>query len=214
MFGGMLLTVLLSREMGTSIPVLLIGVSVFFIFPLIFINNRFTIFTKMAVVEFTNDFLNIKILNKTTFDLEEESQYLYSDISSVRMTESVSDSSSYLKLVLKGGTKVKYLFYEQSDNEQNVLKNVRSFFSSYNHGKVMDQKISLLPGFYASTGGKYSIMGLTILIGITILFQIIYKPVTIPFSLITGIILFLRIKSQQKKDTEVYESLIRGWNGK
>lgn len=204
---GLGFTILLSNgsKEGFSLITIVIGVILFFIFPFVFVNKKITLFTKKAMIKLTDDFLKIDILNRKTYNLEEQHEYHYCNIKSFQMAESAYNNSSYIKLILSDGAKVKYSFFEQTDNEENVLKNIRIFFASYNEGKSINEKITIQPSFYATKAGRYSIVGLSVLMGITILLQVIYKPQTIPFSLLFGILLYSRIKTQQKGDIELYE---------
>lgn len=190
---------------GFSIIIISVGVILFFILPILFFNKRISLFANKAILILSSDFLKIYTLNKKTLNIKERHEYLYNDIKAFQIAESKANTSSYLKLVLKNGKKIKYSFFEQTDNKQNVLKNVQVFFTSYNEGKSLNEKISLLPTFYNTKAGKYIIIGLAVLIVIVVLLQAIYKPQTIPFSLLIGIMLYFRIKSQQKSDIELYE---------
>ncbi len=204
MLTGLIFTILLIRNSGEfSLTTLLIGILLFFISPLVFINKKITLFSKKANIKLTNTLLKIDILNKSTYDLEEQHEYFFCNIKSFQIGESEANNSSYIKLVLDKGEKVKYSFFDQTNNEENVLKNVQLFFADYNKGKNVDQKINILPTFYTTKEGKYSIIGLTILLGIVLILQIIFKPQTIPLSFITSLVMYLKIKSQQKSDISI-----------
>ena len=206
MLTGLIFTILLIRSYGEfSLTTLLIGILLFFISPLVFVNKKITLFSKKVIIKLTSNLLKIAILNKSTNDLEEQYEYLFCDIKSFQIGKSGTNNSSYIKLVLDNGEKVKYSFFEQSDNEENVLKNVQLFFAAHNKGKNVDQKINILPTFYTTKEGKYSIIGLTVLLGIVLLLQIIYKPQTIPLSFVTSLVMYSRIKAQQKSDISIQE---------
>jgi hypothetical protein len=202
---GLSLTIYLSSKSksGVSVVTIMTGILFFFILPLIFISQRIKLFTKTAIIELNNELVKFEILNGKMLTIEEQHEYRYRDIKSYQMGE--SEKSSYLKLVLNNGKEVKYSFFEQTDNQENVLKNIQTFFASYNEGKSINEKITILPNFYATAAGRYIIIGLAVLIAIAVLLQVVYKPSTIPYSLLTGLILYFRIKAQQKRDIELYE---------
>ncbi len=198
--------IFLSTQLGFSLTIIVIGVVIFFICPLLFINQKMNVFSKKAIIELTNEYFKISIINKKTEGLEKEYVYRYSDIKSFQMAQSEFNDSSYLKLILKNREKAKFSFFKQLNDEHNVLKNIKSFFALYNENKNLDERITLLPNFYATKAGGYSVIGLGAFICIAIVLQLIYKPQTIPFSLLTGIFLYLRIKNLQKSDKELYEN--------
>lgn len=204
MLTGLIFTIFLMRSSGEfSITTLLIGILLFFIFPLIFVNKKITLFSKKAIIKLTSNLLKIDIINKNTYDLEEQQEYFFCDIKSFQIGESDGNNSSYIKLVLDNGKKIKYSFFEQTDNAENILKNVQLFFAAYNKGKSVNQKINISPTFYTTKDGKYSIIGLTLLLGIVLLLQVVYKPQTIPISIVTSLVMYSRIKSQQKSDISI-----------
>jgi uncharacterized membrane protein len=67
--------------------------------------------------------------------------------------------------------------------------------------------ITLTPNLFASKAGQYYIIGLTVLMIVAIIIQLIYNPKTILFSLLIGVFFYLRIIGQRKKDIEQYEKM-------
>jgi hypothetical protein len=202
---GILSTVLICRLFHFSVVLIVASVLLFFVLPLIFADKKIKQLTRKGVVKLSENSIAIDVYDRKTLLLKEQSLYPYSGIKAYQLIESEYKDFSSIKLILKNGRKVKYLFFKQLNDESNIIKNVWEFFQDYNKERSENERITLLPNFYNTKAGNYTIIGLGVLIVISIALQVVYKPQTIPFSLITGIALYLKIKAQQKSGKELYE---------
>jgi 1,4-dihydroxy-2-naphthoate octaprenyltransferase len=85
---------------------------------------------------------------------------------------------------------------------------VFKYINNYNDAlDNKNDKIVLIPNLFATKAGRNLILGLSILLFICLVVQIIYVPKSIPALLFTGISFYLIILAQRKKDIELKKKL-------
>lgn len=200
-FGGTLLTLFLAIQLH-QVYIILIGISISFGAPFVFKTQFRKHFSKKAQLIFYDDYFLVELFNIKTGALESERNVHYNELKFYKTYDAVKNDFSSLKLIFLSGEKITYLFSGQTDddNQTNVTSMVRNKIRSYNLSKASEYKIKLAPNLFATKAGLYSIIVLTILLVVAIILQILYKPKTIPLSLIVGLSMYLQIWFQRKKD--------------
>lgn len=173
--------------------------------PAIFIRLKINLVAKKATIHFSEEFIEIE----TPDTLND--RVLYSDIKYFSVSKIDVDNASRIKFILGNGAKRRYIFFRQFDNDQNILNNVLLYFSSYNIGKIQEEKIQVLPSFYVTKQGKLIVGIIGFIILVVIIIQIIYKPKTIPASLIFVLVIYIQIKRIQMNDSKILKKF-RGEN--
>lgn len=187
-----------------------IGIFIFWICPLLFQNQFRKSFTKNASFNFSDDTLQVEILKRGTDDLERTDQINYRDIDCFRAIDSSKDDSSFLRIDLRNGDSFMYTILGQRKlkTKINITDVVFKYFNNYNVLREdKDDKIRLLPNLFATKTGYNLIVCLSILLLVSLVFQIIYLPKSIPASLFTGLAFYLIIHAQRKKDFEQNEKM-------
>lgn len=182
---------------------MLIGLFAFIILPVVFLKTFRKAFVRNSVISFHDASFSIQLFNRKTEGKEEEHEYHYLDIKSYMTTEQVRDHSSSLKLYLKNGSKVEYTFVEQRyNNESDVIYKFAKQVKIYNAHNSGQSEIKYHPNLFATTIGGYLIAILGVCwIGL-ILFFVIYKHKALAPTTIGGILLFVQILFQRKRDLD------------
>lgn len=182
-----------------------IGIFIFWICPVVFQNQFGKGFTQDASFNFSDDTLQVKISNRITDELERIDKINYGDVDCFRAIDSSKDDSLFLRINLRNGDSFVYTILRQRKlkTKINITDVVFRYFNNYNElreGK--DDKITLLPNLFATKTGYNLIACLSILLLVSLVFQIIYLPKSIPATLFTGLSFYLIILAQKKKDIE------------
>jgi len=182
-----------------------IGIFIFWICPVLFQNQFRKGFTQNASFNFSDDTLQVEISNRITDELERTDKINYGDVDCFRAIDSSKDDSSFLRINLRNGDSFVYTILGQRKlkTKTNITDVVFKCFNNYNdlrEGK--DDKISLLPNLFATKTGYNLIVCLSILLLVSLVFQITYLPKSIPATLFTGLSFYLIILAQRKKDIE------------
>jgi len=206
-FGGTLLTIISTIKFH-SLPLSLISLFIFWICPFIFQKQFRSLFTRKATVQFCEKLFSIEIFDRKTGELVSRDENRFEEIKSFKALNSSKDDSSYLKINFKNGSKVAYTFLGQgkTGGETDITKLMVNYVHSYNDSQIEDEKITLIPNLFASRAGSYYLAVLTILLITAILFQATYKPKTIPYTLFAGIVIYLQILAQRKRDLSDLEN--------
>ena len=178
-----------------------IGLVIFWVFPGIFQKQFQKPFSTQAAFNFSPGNLQVQLFSSRQAGKEYE--IAFSDIASFRAIESFKDDSAYLKLFLRDGSSFKYNLIGQNKKE-NVVELIFAYFNDYNNSKPGDQhKITLRPSLFSTQTGKVFIVGLSILLLICLAVQIIYLPKSIPASGLTGLVFYVIILQQRRKDIQL-----------
>jgi len=161
-------------------PFLIIVGPLLSITPAIFFRLKINLVAKKATINFSEE--SIEINGIGTF----KHRFIYSEIKYFSVSNIDIDHASIVKFILGNGAKRRYIFFRQFDNDENVLNNVLLYFSSYNIGKRQEEKIQVLPSFFLTKPGRLFVAETFFSILAAIIIQIIYKPKTIPYSLMIG----------------------------
>ncbi|SHF03817.1 hypothetical protein [Flavisolibacter ginsengisoli] len=200
-FGGIALFMLV----GLSLHSVIIGVGGYItvmISPLFFEKQFRKRFIKKATVVFASDCLQIKQYRFSDNEPDDVAELPFNDIKSYKAWASSKNDFSSIKFILADGTKTKYTFVEQYGGKDDIVDILHKSIGIFNKSRAEGQKIRLIPNLFATKAGKYFIAVLTLLLITTIIVQIIYKPKTIPFSLLAGAMLYLQILAQRRKDLD------------
>lgn len=183
--------------------VVILAIFFFFIFPLVYLSKKPRLFKSKALLKFTPDSLTIEILKDKNQTKVERYYMRFQDVKSFKVSEEEQNHTSSLKLITRDGTKVQFSFFEQQDDDENIIKNVLLYLKSFNAEKAPYERISLLPGFFNTQKGK---MIFSLFIGSIIILSfllIFIRPEVIPLGFIFGIVFYLRVKALQKKDLQI-----------
>jgi len=165
--------------------------------PAIFIRLRINLFAKKVTMTFSKESIEIKWGDKII------GYFFYSDIKYFSVSKVGVDYASKINFILANDTKIRYMFFKQFEDDDNVLNNVLLHFSSYNIGKIQDEKIQALPSFFMTKQGKLIIYCTGLLILTVIITQIIIKPKAIPFSLIFALATYIQVNAIQRNDMKI-----------
>ena len=182
-----------------------IEIFIFWICPLLFQNQFRKSFIKNANFCFSDEVLNIEILDRETDELERVDKIHYCDVECFRAIDSSKDDSSFLKIIFKNGDYFAYTILGQRKLKTtiNITDMVFRYFDSYNDlQEDKDYRITILPNLFATKLGHNLIIWLSILLLVALIFQIIYLPKSIPASLLIGLSFYFIILGQRKKDIE------------
>ena len=163
----------------------------------IFVRLKINLIAKKATIYFSEEFIEIK----TSGTLND--RFNYSDIKYFSVSKIDVDKASKIKFILRNEIKRRYIFFRQFDNDENVLNNVLLYFSSYNIGKMQEEKIQILPSFFLTKPGRLFVAVTACSILIAIIIQVVYKPKTIPASLIAVLGAYLQVKTIQINDRKI-----------
>jgi len=76
------------------------------------------------------------------------------------------------------------------------------YFNQYNSRVEEENKIKLLPNLFATPIGRVLIICVAVLLLISLIMQIVYKPKTIPATVFVSFAFFIIILAQRKRDVE------------
>lgn len=205
---GTCLTIILAIKLH-SIIVIPVGIFIFWICPTVLFQKKFRkFFTRKATVKFDPDYFSVEIFNRKTEELETTDNNDFSEIKSFKIINSAKDDSSFLKINFKNGNNVAYTFLGQGKvgSRTDITELVVNYIHSYNNAQNGKGKIILAPNLFTSKAGTFYIAAITILLIIALSLQLIYKPKTIPYTLLAGIFLYIQIIAQRKRDVRDLEN--------
>jgi hypothetical protein len=184
-----------------SILILVLGVFAFYFYPLIFQRNFRKKFSQDVLITFSEEGFIVE------FDNYDKSNMLKADIIKLDNVKLFKTSVDYnndfssLKIVCKDGRKVSYTFSGQKND--NVTKTDINFafkeiVESYNRIKGLEERIKLMPSFYATRTALYLGLTVTIAMAAVILYFGFKKPKTLVVSI--GFLgLYLQMVSLRKR---------------
>jgi hypothetical protein len=196
---------------GTSITIIvgkisqifiLIGIFTFWIGPFLIQKRLKKPFLRKMHLDFAFDKILLKTFDKDGENLEDQLEIYYHQIKSFKTIDSDRDDTSFLKIIIKDGRVIKYSFVGQSNDVKrtDVTQVVKKYILQFNKKQLSKDKIELIPSLFSTREGTVYIGILTFLLVLVVIWQIIYKPGSIPFSMFAGIALTLQIIVQRKKD--------------
>lgn len=163
----------------------------------LFVRLKINLIAKKAIMNFSEEFIEIT----TPGTLNE--RFIYSDIKYFSVSKIDVDNASKINFILRNGAKRRYIFFRQLDNDENILNNVLLYFSSYNIGKMKEEKIQILPSYFLTKPGRLFVGVTACSILAAIIMQAIYKPKTIPASLFVVLGGYIQIKIIQMNDRKI-----------
>jgi hypothetical protein len=207
-FGGTLLFMLLTIKLRI-ISIAVAGFIIFWICPFIFQKRFRKPFSRRMDVLFGNEFISLNLYDNKSGLVNKEQIIKYDQINAFRIIDSSKDDSSFLKFSFRNGESVTYTFIGQSafNSSQNVSENLFEYINKYNANKNELDKIAILPNLFATKLGRNLIYLLTGLLVFVVIWQLSVNPKTIPISLFGGLILYIIIFAQRKKDVELMQKL-------
>ena len=167
--------------------------------PALFVRLKINLIAKQAIIHFSEEFFEIK----TSGSLD--NRFNYADIQYFSVSKYGVDHYSTLKFNLKNGITRRYSFFRQYDNDENTLDNIFFYFSSYNIGKKQEERIQISPSFFLTKPGKIFVTVTGFIILVAIIIQVIYKPKTIPVSLLAVLGSYIQIKGIQIDNRKILE---------
>ena len=167
--------------------------------PAIFVRLKINFIAKKVTINFSEDFFEIK----TSGVLDNRVNYF--DIKYFSVSKYNVDNASIIKYILRNGIKRRYIFFRQFNNDENVLNNVLLYFSSFNIGKIPEERIQIYPSFFLTKPGRIFVAVTGLIILAAIIIQVVYRPKTIPASLIAVLGGYLQVKGIQMKDKKILE---------
>lgn len=203
LFGGMALSAFLTWYLH-QITILWGGVILFCVCPILLKKQFRFRFTQSAIILFGKDKMIIELYDIKNDILEEHIEHNYDEIKSYRILE--ENNESYLRLYFKTGDKKSYNFEEhKSENKGSIVYAFAKQVRWYNEHNQEGNKIALKPSFYTTKVAWYILIVLGIGYAVLFMYLINHLPKAIPFSVIGGIILFLSILVQRRRDIKQYQ---------
>ncbi len=192
-----------------SMHLMFVGLGVSVLAPALLSSHLRGGFTKKARLQFFPERLVIELINKDTDAVERTNEFPLADIVSFRTGDSLKDDSSFISLQLNDGRKFNYSFLEQRKGERgdDVTPSLEEYIRAYNHRSGVDHTIGYMPSMLASQSGKNLLTGLTVVVGVCVIIQLIVKPITIPISMFLGLTLYLMIFVQRKMDLAKFKAM-------
>jgi hypothetical protein len=196
---GSTLTILVDTKYQ-NIIIALVGVFIFWLGPTVIFAKQFrNLFIRPITVKFEASSFSIKIFNKD-LKLTREENIKYKNIRFFKAINSAKDDITFLKIKFKDGKRVAYSFSEDNEEDSTVSSLIIKHIQEYNKTQNANDRVKYAPPFFASKSGFYYIVGLIIIFGVAIILQILFAPVSLPFTFFASIILFLQIMAQRKRD--------------
>lgn len=121
--GGIFLSAFAAWQLH-HLAILWIGFIIFGICPIIFKKYYKRPFIKKVSVECTNSYFDINVFDSKKDEVMSVHKYFYNDIKSYRTFESTTESSSQLKIWLREGGSVNYIFVEEKYDEGDSILNI------------------------------------------------------------------------------------------
>ncbi|RAJ21005.1 hypothetical protein [Pedobacter cryoconitis] len=204
--GGTFLSAFVAWQLHNP-GILLVGFLIFGICPIIFKKYYRRPFVKKVSVECSDSYFEVNVFDSKKDEVVSTHKYFYNEINSYRTFESTTERSSQLKIWPREGGSVNYIFVEENYGEgDSLLSIIVKRIMGYNEISYPENKISLKKSLFATNIGTYIIILLVIGWICLLIFQIAYKQKSIPLSVIGGIMLFLQLLIQRKKDIATYEA--------
>ncbi|MDP4211979.1 MAG: hypothetical protein Q8918_08125 [Bacteroidota bacterium] len=175
--------------------------------PLIFLKRVKKSFSRKVAVRFYEDHISVDIFNGLNGDLEKTDDTYFNTLKAIRIFNSAKDDSSRLSLYFKTSEEKRYAFWEQNaeDGEAGITDLVADRIIAYNANQDEAGRIQYMPGLFASKKGTLYIILLSLLLLVIFALQVISKATAIPFTFFAGIILYLQIIMQRKRDKKDME---------
>jgi len=175
--------------------------------PLIFLKRVKKLFSRKVAVRFYEDHFSMDVFNRSTGSLEKTEDTYFSALQAIRIFNSAKDDSSRLSLYFKTSEKTRYTFWGQNaeEGEAGITDLVADRIIAYNASQAEAGRIQYMPGLFASKKGTLYIVLLSLLLLVIFALQIISKASAIPFTFFAGLILYLQIIMQRKRDKKDME---------
>ena len=180
-----------------------IGMFTLIVFPLITFEKQFRKhFIRKVIIKCSSDAISVAIYNRKTQELEKTDLIELNQIKSFKLLTSVKDESCIFKVNLKNCTKVTYRFLNtvkeiKHDMVEDILYNS---LKEYNNSQTEESRIHLSPNLFASNIGTFFITVLTLSFIGVLIFEAIYKPKAIIFTMLGSGFLYLIIIAQRRQD--------------
>ena len=133
----------------------------------------------------------------------------FDEIYAFRIIDSLKDDSSFLKFNLRNGESISHTFIAQANpnTQKDISDSLFDSINKYNSNKEEFDKIMIMPNLFATKIGKNLVYLLTILLVVIIIWQVSVSPKTILISIFSGLVLYIIILAQQKRDVELVSRL-------
>jgi hypothetical protein len=177
------------------------------VLPVPFIPLFLAMFTRLVYIELSPDQFNFEIMNRRgsvvkTIELSAIESYCIqfpsSRFASIRFNVNNGKSREFSFLRKKKGV---------SDvDATELIETFRKAINDYNSRKEIVRKILLRPSFYASNGGHYCIIGLSVLLSAGVLLAL-HKGKSVPLTFLTSLLLIFQLVSKRKDELRYYRSM-------
>lgn len=199
---GLMATYLL-KSRAVSIILLILMV-----LPVFFMRIVLKLFTKKVFIDLYSDHFIVRILNRDGSEAESEINLI--DILSYSI-QFPTDSISDIKFKLRNGAALYYSFSkikqtaEDTDSEE-LINSFHSLINNYNRRASSENKIVLLPSFYASITGLVVIGLLSALLILTIIIVSLFKGASsLPFTFVFTVLIIFQLIVKRKKELDYYK---------
>ncbi len=176
--------------------------------PLILLKKIFQIFTFYLKIQFNPNSFSI-----TTYRINKNEQTNVYDISDILSYQVIFPNRRFQEIVfnMKSGSHLRLSLLCEKNEKENIdtseiIIGFHEFIKQYN-AVEFSEKITLLPSFYASKIGLFSIIFLFSLFIAAIILHIIYDVKTLPITLFLIFLLIIRIILKRKKELDFYNKM-------
>jgi hypothetical protein len=165
-------------------------------------------FINRVDIKCSSETISVEIYNRKTQELEKTDVIELNQVKCFKLWASVKDDACSFKVNFKNGDKISYMFLNDTKNVKKVkVEDVLSkYLKDYNNSQNEDSYISMSPNLFASRLGSFYITMLTLLFVGALIFEAMYKPKAIIFTLLGSGFLYFIIIAQRKQELQDLEN--------
>jgi hypothetical protein len=175
------------------------------VLPLPFMSLLLNAFTRETDVELNHDYFNFGITDKGN-KLEKRIDLTELEYYSIQFPNNKFIS---VRFWLRSGKANEFSFFREKRegdiNTNELIESLRSSIRTFNSRPGIAKKIALRPSFYASNGGLYSIVALSLFFLAGIILASFYREKSVPVTFVFSLILIVQMILKRKKDLQYYK---------
>lgn len=180
--------------------IMVMGFVLFVICPLLLMNFTKKYFMKSADLTFRDDSFNITTFKYNTDIFIDESTIFYKDLEKCSVRSS-SPKSSSINFSFFNGKKINYSFINEESSSNLLRENENNIsFLIYQEVYTHNRNVVLTRPFYATKVGAVSIVIISLMMLVSLIGAVIYKPSLILLSIIPVSSIFIGIIIQRKRE--------------
>jgi hypothetical protein len=193
-------------EVVRSTAISIVGL-IIMVLPLALLPLLLGVFTREVSIDLHPDQFNFEIRNKKG-PVEKVIRLSELDSYSIQFP---TDRFSSIRFNVSDGKSHEFSFFKQKKDVSDVdaaelIESFRRVINDYNSRREITRRITLRPSFYASNGGLYLIIGLSVFLFAGILLAF-YKGKSVPLAFLFSLILIFQLIWKRWKELQYYKSI-------